>query len=101
VIISTNSISFCVEYEAIGLWRGIGEAYYSLLALGENIHGRPCIWFRMRAQKAKEQNHFSHEISFELVEITFFRPNFCEKSPKKNHRCLLLDKDPMWGAFPK
>jgi hypothetical protein len=36
----------------------------------------------MQAQKAKEENHFSHEKSF-VVEITFFRPIFCENSPKK------------------
>jgi hypothetical protein len=38
----------------------------------------------MQAQKAKEHNHFSHEKSFVLVEITFLRLNFSENSPEKN-----------------
>jgi hypothetical protein len=55
----------------------------------------------MRAQKSKEQNHFSHEESFVLVEITFSGRIFAKIRPKKKHRCLVLDKNPMWGAFPK
>jgi hypothetical protein len=38
----------------------------------------------MQAQKAKEQTNFSHEKSFVLVEITFFRLNFCKNWPIKN-----------------
>jgi hypothetical protein len=55
----------------------------------------------MRAQKAKEQNHFSHEKSFVLVKNTFSGQIFANIRQKIIHGCLVLDKDPMWGAFPK
>jgi hypothetical protein len=42
-----------------------------------------------------------HKKVFVLVEITVLRPIFWENLPKKKHECLVLDKDPMWGAFPK
>jgi hypothetical protein len=55
-----------------------------LLALGEHTPWLACIWVWMHAQKVKAHNHFSHEKSFVLVEITFFRLNFCENSLEKN-----------------
>jgi hypothetical protein len=44
----------------------------------------------MQAQKAKEKKHFSHEKSFVLVKITFFRPIFCENSPEKKTQMLSI-----------
>jgi hypothetical protein len=38
----------------------------------------------MHAQNPKEHNDFFQEISFVFVEITFFRLNFFENSPKEN-----------------